>query len=112
MVMDLFQLSRLRAEQGRSGCRYLEFLRVPSLSLGLYVLPAGAMDGQQPHSEDEAYYVLGGRGRVQIGDADQAVEPGTILFVKATVPHRFHTITEELTLLVFFAPAEGTGGKS
>ena len=111
-IMDLFELRQLHAEQARSGRRYLEFLRAPSMSLGLYVLPAGATDSQQPHTEDEAYYVIGGRGRVQIGDVDQAVEPGTILFVKATVPHRFHTITEELTLLVFFAPAEGTGGKS
>jgi mannose-6-phosphate isomerase-like protein (cupin superfamily) len=112
IIMELFPLSQLGAKQARSGCRYLEFLRVPAMSLGLYVLPAGATDTQQPHTEDEAYYVIAGRGRVQVGDADQGVEPGTIIFVQATVPHRFHSITEELTLLVFFAPAEGTAGKS
>ena len=106
--MDIFQLSQLSAEQGRSGRQYLEFLRVPSLSAGLYVLPAGSIDTQDPHTEDEVYYVVRGQGRVQVGGEDEAVEPGTTVFVKALVPHRFHTITEELRLLVFFAPAESS----
>ena len=106
--MDIFAISQLRAQQERVGHRYLEFLRVPSMSLGLYVLPAGAVDTQQPHAEDEVYYVVSGKGRIQVGDEDQAVEPGAILFVKVNAPHRFHTVTEELNLLVFFAPAEGS----
>jgi mannose-6-phosphate isomerase-like protein (cupin superfamily) len=107
-AMNNFALSQLCGEQARSGRRYLEFLRVPALSTGLYVLPVGAMDTQQPHTEDEVYYVVRGRARVRVAEEDRDVEPGTIVFVKATVPHHFHTITEELTLLVFFAPAEGT----
>jgi len=106
--MDIFALSQLRAQQERQGRRYLEFLRVPSLSLGLYVLPAGAVDTQQPHTEDEVYYVVRGKARIQVGNEDQAVEPGGMIFVKANVPHRFHAITEELALLVLFAPAEGS----
>jgi mannose-6-phosphate isomerase-like protein (cupin superfamily) len=108
VAMDIFALKQLCAEQARSGRRYLEFLRVPSMSVGLYVLPAGGLDTQQPHTEDEIYHVIQGRGQVQVDGEDRAVEPGTTVFVKARVPHRFHTITEELTLLVFFAPAEGS----
>ena len=32
--------------------------------------------------------------------------PGSVLFVARTVPHRFHDITERLSVLVLFAPAE------
>jgi len=94
--------------------RYLELLRVPALSVGLYRLPAGGLDEQQPHGEDEVYYVLSGRGRFRQGEEDHVVEPGTLYFVAAQAEHRFHSITEDLALLVFFAPAEGlargTGG--
>src|SRR5262245_12050511 len=106
--MDLFEMSRLIAEQKRSGRSYLEFLRIPSLSAGLYVLSAGATDAQQPHTEDELYYVVSGRGTVRVGAEERAVAEGTLILVKAGVPHHFHTITEELKLLVFFAPAEGS----
>jgi mannose-6-phosphate isomerase-like protein (cupin superfamily) len=106
--MDLFHLSRLLAERQRSGQAYLEFLRVPALSAGLYVLPAGGTDPQQPHTEDEVYYVIAGQGQIRVGSDDRPVETGSVVFVPARVPHRFHSITQELTLLVFFAPAEGT----
>ena len=79
---------------------------MPSLSVGLYVLPAGGTDGQRPHAEDEVYYVVGGRARFRAGDDGRAVAPGAVLFVAAGVDHRFYDIAEELTLLVFFAPAE------
>ena len=85
---------------------YHEFLRHPSMSAGIYRLPAGGVDGQQPHTEDELYYIASGRGMIRVGDEDQAVGPGSMVFVAAHVVHRFHTITEDLTILVFFAPAE------
>ncbi len=36
--------------------------------------------------------------------------PGSLVFVAATVPHRFHDIVERLELLVVFGPAEGDRG--
>jgi len=87
---------------------YFEFLRVLSMSLGLYVLFAGGNDPQQLHSEDEVYYVMSGRGSIRVGSEDRIVQAGSIVFVAAQVEHRFHSIEEELSLLVFFAPAEGT----
>ena len=91
---------------------YAEFLRVPAMSAGVYVLAAGATDRQSPHGEDEIYYVVRGRGRFRQGEREEIVRPGTILFVPAREPHRFHSIEEELVLLVVFAPAEetSTGG--
>lgn len=106
--MQAYQLSELQ-NMVRSGPElYHEFLRVPALSVGLYELAAGSNDPQQPHSEDEVYYVTSGQGMIRVGDEDQAVSAGTIVFVAAHAVHYFHTITEDLSILVFFAPAEGT----
>lgn len=110
--MDAFELSELAARQAAGDRPYLEFLTVPDLSLGLYVLAPGESDLQAPHTEDEAYYVVAGRARVTVGEEVREVGPGSIVFVAATVPHRFHDITEELRLLVVFGPAEGSRASS
>jgi mannose-6-phosphate isomerase-like protein (cupin superfamily) len=107
--MAIFHLSQLQADLQRTERAYLEFLRVPALSAGLYSVPAGAVDAQRPHHEDEAYVVVAGRGALRVGAEDHAVEPGTVAFVGAGVEHRFHSLTEDLTALVFFAPAESAG---
>ena len=101
-------LGQLAAEHRRVAGRYLEVLRASALSVGLYRLAAGSDDDQRPHGEEEVYLVLEGRGRFRMGDEDYEVTPGHLLTVPARVEHRFHSIVEDLTLLVFFAPAEGT----
>ena len=90
----------------QSGKLYSEFLRVPAMSAGVYVLPAGGVDPQSRHREDEMYYVVRGRARMRAGSEDSAVSEGSIIFVAAGVEHRFYEIAEELMVLVFFAPAE------
>jgi mannose-6-phosphate isomerase-like protein (cupin superfamily) len=104
--MEGFDLDDLEQEHAKLGKLYLEFLRVPPLSMGLYVLDAGGTDPQSPHTEDEVYYVVSGEASITVGDEEQAVRTGTIVYVPANVPHRFHSIREQLRLLVFFAPAE------
>lgn len=106
--MDAWELTDVEAARAERGRLYHEFLTVPDLSAGLYVLDAGATDPQSPHGEDELYYVIEGRARIQVGDEDRAIEPGSLVFVAATVPHKFHDITERLVLLVAFGPAEGS----
>ncbi|MGI9592911.1 MAG: cupin domain-containing protein [Myxococcota bacterium] len=98
-----FQLKELIEKQRGSGRPYLEFLRVPSLSCGIYALPRGSRDLQSPHDEDEVYYVVMGRGRVRVGGSVQEVGPGSILYVEASSEHSFFEIDEDMTLLVFFA---------
>jgi quercetin dioxygenase-like cupin family protein len=100
---SLLEIEEQRAQSGKS---YREFLRVPAMSAGLYVLPAGATDRQKPHREDEIYYVLRGNARFKAGSEDREVSAGSVIFVAAEVGHRFYDITEELAVLVFFAPAE------
>ena len=104
--MEAFDLAALAAAQQQSGKWYLEFLRHPSLSMGVYRLPAGSSDPQSPHTEDEVYYVVSGKAQIRVGEEDRSVGTGSIVFVAADVPHRFHVIEEELIVLVFFAPAE------
>ena len=99
-------LPAVSAERARAGKLYLEFLRVPALSAGVYVLPAGATDPQKPHKEDEVYYVVRGSARMRVGSEEQPVKAGSVIFVPAEVEHRFFDIREALEVLVFFAPAE------
>lgn len=104
--METFQIEELIARQAAGSRLYLEFLRRDTMSLGLYVLPAGGVDPQQPHNEDEVYYVVRGHGQITVDGETQPVAPGSIIFVAAHAHHRFHNITETLELLVFFAPSE------
>jgi quercetin dioxygenase-like cupin family protein len=104
--MQAFELADLQTLRDSSGKLYLEFLNVPSLSMGLYVLPAGGTDPQSPHTEDEVYYIVSGKAQIRVADEDRAVQAGSIVYVAKNVEHRFHSIEEELTVIVFFAPAE------
>jgi len=103
---ELFTLKGLEQRRTQTQKPYLEFLRMDFMSAGLYVLAPGATDLQRPHHEDELYYVVRGRARFHAGDEDQEVSAGSVMFVAAHVEHRFYDITEELAVLVVFAPAE------
>ena len=50
--------------------------------------------------------MIRGRARVRGGEEDREVRAGSVLFVAAGVEHRFYEISEELAVLVLFAPAE------
>ncbi|MFN8402844.1 MAG: cupin domain-containing protein [Anaerolineales bacterium] len=104
--MQAFELAQLIQQQKDSNKLYLEFLKIPDLSMGLYVLLAGGTDPQSPHTEDEVYYVVSGRGRIKVEDEDRTVQAGSIVYVAKNVEHRFHSVEEELRVIVFFAPAE------
>jgi quercetin dioxygenase-like cupin family protein len=106
--MQTFNLSNLVADSEQGNQRWQEFLRVTSLSMGLYRLKAGQADEQQPHTEDEVYLVISGVSSFRVGEEVQAVGPGSLIFVERNVEHRFVDITEDLTVLVFFAPPEGS----
>ena len=99
-------MNELERRREAAGTLYHEFLRVPSMSAGVYVLAAGSEDPQSPHEEDEVYYVASGRATVRVGEEDRPVQAGSVVYVPARVPHRFHAVEEELVLLVVFAPAE------
>ena len=86
------------------GHGYVDFLASDKLSVGLAVWPRGGTDRQQPHREDEVYYVISGRGAIQVAGEDRLVKPGSLVLVAAGVEHRFHSVEEDLRVLVFWAP--------
>jgi mannose-6-phosphate isomerase-like protein (cupin superfamily) len=104
--VKVFRLDDLEAQRLASDGAYLRFLREPSMSAGLYALGPGEPDPQLPHTRDELYVVVSGRASITVGDETTHVARGSVIFVPARVPHRFHHITEELRVLVVFAPPE------
>jgi mannose-6-phosphate isomerase-like protein (cupin superfamily) len=108
--VDAFELADLEVGREAAGRPYLEFVRSSELSAGLYCLPAGGLDRQSPHTEDEVYVVIRGRARIAVGAEDAAVGPGSVVFVAAGIDHRFHDIEEDLSVIVVFAPPEGARG--
>ena len=102
--MNAHEFSEISQEQAASAEPYLQFINEGTMSLGLYVLAAGATDMQSPHAEDEIYYVVSGRGAIVVAGERRPVRPGSTVFVAKEVEHRFVEIEEDLSLLVFFAP--------
>ena len=103
LVWQCFELEKLLDKRQEQEKAYLEFLRVSSLNCGIYVLGEGAKDGQSPHKQDELYYIIKGKAILRVGNEDQAVKTGSIVYVAREIEHQFHSIEEELTVLVFFA---------
>lgn len=97
------QFDALEAKRATGKQAYLSLLNVDSMHCGIYSLPAGGVDGQQPHMEDEVYFVQSGKGKIKIHNKDYDVQPGSIVFVPAHAEHRFHSISKDLKLLVFFS---------
>jgi mannose-6-phosphate isomerase-like protein (cupin superfamily) len=102
--MNAFEYGEVGRQQAASGKPYLQFINEGTMSLGLFVLPAGSTDTQSPHTEDEIYYVVAGRGAIDVAGERRAVQPGSIVFVAKEIEHRFVDIEEDLSILVFFAP--------
>ena len=107
--MSAFRLDDLVAGLDTSGHDFAEFFRADTLSLTIAFWPAGSRDDQTPHTEDEVYYVASGRGRLRVAEEDHPVGPGSIVYVAAGVEHRFHSIDEDLKVLVFWSPPRHSG---
>lgn len=100
--MEHYELPTFRNDSAA----YIEFLRTTHMSAGIYRLSAGEEDTQSPHQEEEIYFVISGKAQFEAGESRRSVGAGDILFVPPAEPHRFHSIAEDLELLVVFAPPE------
>ena len=102
-----FTVSDLQCQQQESGIAWMEFLKVPTLSMGVYHVPAGTDDREthNPHDRDEVYVGISGVGQLTADGEKSVIEPGVIVYVKAGVEHHFHDVTHDLTLLVYFSGA-------
>ena len=88
-MIDLTSAADFTSPDPGEGVHWVEHLRVHTMSLGTYSIPSGASDDQEPHTEDEVYVVVSGRGAFEAGRARVEVRPGTTLFVPAYEVHRF-----------------------
>jgi mannose-6-phosphate isomerase-like protein (cupin superfamily) len=88
--------------------QYREHLNVPRMSVGTYCIPVGGKDGQSPHAEDEIYVVARGRARLVGENSEIEVGPGTVVHIPAGESHHFLDVSEDLSVIVVFAPAEGS----
>ena len=102
--MDAFDMSEIVEGHRENGELYHEFLRAERISVGLYVLAAGATDPQVPHTEDEIYYIVSGAATIEVDGENRPASAGSVIYVGAHIEHRFHAITEDLSVIVVFAP--------
>ena len=105
----VWSLADAMGRHQREGASYSQFFEVPEMSAGIYTLAAGTVDGQAPHVEDEIYYVISGKADMYIDGEITPVETGATIFVAREIEHRFQNITEDMTVLVIFAPAHDRG---
>lgn len=90
--------------------QYREHHRTGDLSVGTYCIPVGGKDGQHPHTEDEIYVVMRGRARLQCNLGEIEVGPGSVIYVSARETHQFIDVSEDLSVVVVFGPAEQSRG--
>jgi mannose-6-phosphate isomerase-like protein (cupin superfamily) len=99
-VVNAFDIMQRNAAQNTN---YGVFMRIPSISSGVYTLKKGATDEQTPHTKDEIYYVVKGKAKIQIGKESYEVKEGSLVFVEAYKEHKFYDITEDLGVVVVFS---------
>ena len=88
------------------GNTFAELFRHGSMSVEVYA-PRGH-DPQQPHTRDELYVVIAGRGTFRCADRRFTFGPGDLLFVPAGIPHRFEDFGDDFsTWVVFYGPEGG-----
>ena len=87
---------------------WIVHLSTSDLSLGTYSIPAGGVDDQTPHTEDEIYVVKTGRATLVTPSGTAPVGPGSVIYVPAGEEHRFTDVTDDLALIVVFAPPYGS----
>ncbi len=90
---------------GPSGERYIELFRHGTLSVELYA-PRGN-DLQTPHTRDEIYVIISGKGRFRHKSQETSFGPGDLLFVPAGEPHQFVEFGDDFATWVFFYGPEG-----
>src|SRR5262249_56777696 len=97
--MHAFEIAELVAANQSHEHVYAEVLRGVTLSLGLAIWPAGSFDTQEPHTEEEVYYVVSGRARITVDGEERPVGAGSIILVGIGAVHRFHDLEEDIVVL-------------
>ncbi|MEP6994613.1 MAG: cupin domain-containing protein [Acidobacteriota bacterium] len=108
MIPDKWRVSvadALTHLPGPAGERFFAVFKHGSLEVEIYA-PRNR-DDQNPHTRDEVYIVVEGRGEFKNGPYLERFGPGDFLFVPAHVEHRFESFTDNLVVWVIFYGPEG-----
>jgi mannose-6-phosphate isomerase-like protein (cupin superfamily) len=106
--VEILKSAGVYTTAGSAPNHYVEHLSVPDLSVGTYSIPAGGLDDQTPHTEDEIYVVTAGCARIVTAGGSAEIGPSSVIYVPAAEEHRFVDVTEDLALIVVFAPPYGS----
>ncbi|MCI0566673.1 MAG: cupin domain-containing protein [Acidobacteria bacterium] len=87
------------------GKRFAGVFRHQTLEVEIYA-PRG-IDSQNPHTRDEVYIVISGKGQFLCDGEREPFGPGDFLFAPAGAVHRFEDFTEDLSVWVIFYGPEG-----
>lgn len=87
------------------GKRFVAVFGHGTLALEFYA-PRGH-DPQKPHTRDELYVVVAGRGTFVCDGVRTPFECGDALFAPAGAGHRFEDFSDDLAVWVMFYGAEG-----
>jgi mannose-6-phosphate isomerase-like protein (cupin superfamily) len=90
---------------GPGGVAYAELFKHGTLSVEIYA-PRGD-DSQEPHTRDELYVVIAGRGEFVYGERRAPFGTGDLIFVPAHRSHRFENFTADFAVWVAFYGPEG-----
>jgi mannose-6-phosphate isomerase-like protein (cupin superfamily) len=99
----VFELAQLATKLDKEGGYFLDFLKVRNLEAGIIVLHPNEADTQEPHSDDELYYVIKGNAWMEMGKKKIQVKEGSIIFIPAGLQHRFYGNVVDLVVLYMFA---------
>ncbi len=81
---------------------FLDFLHKNSFEVGVLRLNPGQKDIQGPHSEDELYIVIEGKGYINIVGENYEIRKGFCIFVPSKSKHYFYGNKERLIVLYVF----------
>lgn len=108
MAIEAFDVDEVIGRLAAGRHDFAEFFRAERMSMTAAAWPAGAIDDQSPHAEDEIYLVVRGAARLRVGEEETPVGPGSIAYVPALVVHRFVDITSDLAVVVVWSPPRGS----
>lgn len=83
------------------GQRWVTIFKRGNLELEYYA-PVKT-DPQQPHTRDEVYFVISGRGHFVMDGRRQEFGPGEVIFAPAGVPHRFEDFSDDFATWAIFS---------
>ena len=99
---SIISLEKVIADLDATNEYFLNVFKSKALEVGILRLRIGETDTQEPHSVDEAYFVIEGTGHIEVEEKMERVNPADFIFVPANVHHRFVAGSKDLIVLYFF----------